>query len=558
MRGARGGIGLSRGVPLSLLTAGAVGLGLLAWREASRATRTEAILMHDYASFIADKFVRASAAEYARATGMYGNLGGDRGGAPFALLQQHARALEAGRPSVLPDPGGGIARYLFEYDARDRRLSFSGKRPGPEEARRLRATLADFAPRCGADELVPVGRLRAPPQEGARDVAWSALLQTDERAAVRRVLGFRAAEENTARTLFARLASQPIECDCPSNVIPASLASVGSTNEAAWFVLRDAGGTSVFQSEPPYPDAPAVRQALSPDMPFPGWTVEVAVNPAVVRPMLPNGGRGAPLPAFALVAGVVVSSGVLAFLALHRDRELWRARQDFVSNVTHELKTPLARIRLFNELLLADRQEDADRRSHYRTVIDRDCRRLTLLVERVLDFSRSERGSRRFRKEAVDLRRLVSEAIEGVAAEPGRVASRLEPLPPLYGDAQALEQVVLNLLDNALKYSPDDRPVEVSLTLDRGSARLCVRDEGCGIPPSERRRIFDEFYRVESGDAQRAAGSGLGLALVRRAVAAHGGRVEVESEAGRGSAFVVTLPLPAAGVPGAAASRLPA
>jgi two-component system phosphate regulon sensor histidine kinase PhoR len=302
-----------------------------------------------------------------------------------------------------------------------------------------------------------------------------------------------------------------------------------------------------------------VRQALSPDTPFVGWTVEVAVNPTVVRPLLPNGGRGAPWTVLALMAAVVLSSGLLAFLALHRDRQLWRTRQDFVSNVTHELKTPLARIRLFNELLLADRQEDAGRRSYYRGVIDRECRRLTLLVERVLDFSRSEHAAHRPRREALDLRRVVEDAIQGLGGEPGRVVCRLEPVPPVMGDAHALGQVVLNLVDNALKYSPDDQPVEVSLRADAGAVKLLVRDHGCGIPQAERERIFEDFYRVESGDAQRASGSGLGLALVRRAVAAHGGRVDVASEVGRGSAFSVSLPLPAAvAATTPAPSRLPA
>lgn len=553
------GIWLARGVPIALLTAGALGLGLFAWREAARAARTEEVLMHDYASFVADRFVRAAAVEYARASGMSGTLRGDRADAPFAVLQHHARALAAGRRSALPEPAHEIVRYFFEYDARRGSLAFSGRAPGPEEARRLRAALGSFIHSCGASELVPLGRFTAAPLPGRRELAWSVLLQTDERAALRRMLGFRAAEEFAARTLLAPLASQPIQCECPSNVIPASLASAGTTNQAASFVLRDAAGEIVARSQPPYPDAPAVRQALSPETPFPGWTVEVAVNPAVVRPLLPGGEGGAPWPALVLMAGVVVSSGLLAFLALHRDRQLWRARQDFVANVTHELKTPLARIRLFNELLLADRQEDAAKRSHYRTMIDRECRRLTQLIERVLDFSRGERGGRRYRREAVDLQRVVGEAVEALAARPGRVVlSGPDALPPLVGDAQALQQVVLNLLDNALKYSPEDRSVEVGLTLERFAVKLWVRDRGCGIPASECRRIFDEFYRVESGDTQRAAGSGLGLALVRRAVAAHGGRIDVESEPGRGSTFVVTLPLASPEAAGPAPARQPA
>jgi signal transduction histidine kinase len=546
-----------RALATALLVAGAGGLGVFGWREADRATRTQAILMRDYASFIADRFVRAAASAYARASGLNGAPPGAEGDAAFAVLQHHARVLEAGRAAALPVPTSSLARYFFAYEAARRKLEFAGAAPLRGEADRLKTTLEEHAPACGANQLVALGRLRAAPQRGADDIAWSVVLQTDQRGALRRAVGFRAAEQTVAQTLFAPLASQPIECDCPSNVIPASLASAGATNRAASFVLRDAAGRVVFRSEPAYPDATPVTQPLSSETPFPGWTLEVAVNPAVVRPLLPNGGEGAPAGLLALMAAAVLGSGLLAFFALHRDRQLWRARQDFVSNVTHELKTPLARIRLFNELLLADRQEDAEKRGHYRTVIDRECRRLTLLVERVLDFSRSERGGRRLQKEPVDLRRVVEEAIESLAADPSRVVTELRPVPMLAGDAQALQQVVSNLLDNALKYSPEDRPVAVSLMAGDAVVTLRVRDQGCGIPASERERIFDEFYRVESGDTQRASGTGLGLALVRRAVAAHGGRIEVESEVGRGSAFTVTLPLSlSGGVP--APSRLPA
>jgi signal transduction histidine kinase len=464
---------------------------------------------------------------------------------PFAVLQQHARALDAGRAPILPSPEVALFSYLFYYEARDGSLRYGGAPPSPEEEGRLRAALADFSPACGESQLVPIGRLRAPGVPGGDELAWSVLLQTDEQGAVRRVFGLRVDERALAKELFAPLTTQPIDCDCPGNVVPASLASAGATHRAASFVLRDAADRVVLRSEPQYEDVPAARQALSPETPFPGWTVEVSVNPAVVRPLLPYGGRGAPWPVLATMGAVVLSSGLLALVALRRDRQLWRARQDFVSNVTHELKTPLARVRLFNELLLADRQEDGEKRAHYRRVIDRECRRLTLLLDRVLDFARSERGTFRYQKAATDLREVVRDAIETVqaSAEPSRVVARLDPVPAVWADAAALQQVVLNLLDNALKYSPGDRPVEITLSAEPHAVRLTVRDQGCGIPEWERERIFDAYYRVEAGDAQSTSGSGLGLALVRRAVEAHQGRIELQSEVGRGSVFSVVLPL---------------
>jgi signal transduction histidine kinase len=172
-----------------------------------------------------------------------------------------------------------------------------------------------------------------------------------------------------------------------------------------------------------------------------------------------------------------------------------------------------------------------------------------LLLENILDFSRYERSARKLTREQLDLRRVTEDALEAfrAASDPSRFSVKvtLEEVPLILGDAAALQQVIINLLDNAVKYSPVGSSVEVTLKAVGKAARLSVRDHGCGIPGGEQAKIFQEFYRVENDDSKSAAGAGLGLALVKRTIQAHAGSVRVESEVGMGSSFVVDLPLAA-------------
>jgi two-component system sensor histidine kinase SenX3 len=294
-----------------------------------------------------------------------------------------------------------------------------------------------------------------------------------------------------------------------------------------------------------YDNASRVRRGLSNNIPFAGWTVEVAVDPGAVRPLLPYGGRDPSWLLLIVLGAVVVGSGALAATSLRRSAALVELRQAFIANVSHELKTPLARIRLLNELMLNGRQSDPERSSRYRRVIDRECRRLGFLVDNVLDFSRLEQTSRRADKAPVDLRSLTEETLESFRAAsaeaPLSLSARLESVPAVLGDPAALSQVLINLLDNAVKYSRPGAPIEVVLTSRAPYVELAISDHGCGIPAEEQDRIFEAFYRAD-GVQNRVAGSGLGLALVWQAVTDHGGRVSCESVMDRGSTFVVRLP----------------
>jgi signal transduction histidine kinase len=236
---------------------------------------------------------------------------------------------------------------------------------------------------------------------------------------------------------------------------------------------------------------------------------------------------------------------VLTYRGVRRESELAQLKSDFASNVSHELKTPLTSIRMYAEMLqhgIAATPEDRDR---YHGVIIRESERLGRLIANVLDFSRVERGTRSYDLRSEDLESLTREAVETFTrlSETDRVKVRLQrgdgPLPPVTADREAAIQCILNLLDNAAKYSQGQPQIDVDLRGGRGEAAVVVRDQGIGIPPAEHKHIFDDFYRAPGARTAGVEGTGLGLALVRRHMAALGGRVEVESAAGKGSTFTL-------------------
>ncbi|MBI4617698.1 MAG: HAMP domain-containing histidine kinase [Planctomycetes bacterium] len=178
---------------------------------------------------------------------------------------------------------------------------------------------------------------------------------------------------------------------------------------------------------------------------------------------------------------------------------------------------------------------------------------LSRLIQRILDFSRMEEGTKAFRFQPVRLADVLARAIEPFRAPPGPSRSGLAglavsldvpaDLPPIVADPQALEEVLWNLLSNAKKYSPDGGEVEVSARAASGECRIAVRDRGIGIPARFREKIFEKFFRIEDDRTVAVEGTGLGLAIVRHIVRAHRGRVEVESVPGEGSTFTVVLPV---------------
>jgi hypothetical protein len=257
-----------------------------------------------------------------------------------------------------------------------------------------------------------------------------------------------------------------------------------------------------------------------------------------------------------LLAGVVGVAGIglwqtrRAFL---RQLALNEEKTNFVSAVSHELRSPLASLRLLSEALAEGRAEDPAKRREYAAFLVQETRRLGTLVENVLDFSRIEQGRKEYVPEPIHLPRLVRETVRILApvAADRDADLRVEVTPEGEGfevsaDAAAVQQALLNLVDNALKHAPAGSAVEVRLERGTDPKRpvlLSVRDAGPGIPAEDHERIFERFYRRGSELRRETQGVGLGLAIVRHVVEGHGGRVWVESEPGRGAVFCVELPV---------------
>ena len=272
----------------------------------------------------------------------------------------------------------------------------------------------------------------------------------------------------------------------------------------------------------------------------------VAVRPEVADALVIGGLPRSRLPLLGVTLAVTLALGVVAVMQLRRQAELVRLRGDFVSGVSHELRTPLAQIQLFADLLAAPWLPEHERANSVR-VIGEESRRLSYLVGNVLRFSGAERGAARVRPLRQEIVPLLEGAVQAFAplARASGTAVRFTGGPAITApvDADALRQVLLNLLDNALKYGPPGGEVRLSVEMaDGGTMRIHVDDDGPGIPPAERGRIWQPFYRLDRDARSAAGGSGIGLSVVRELVEGHGGKVEVTEAPGGGARFTVELP----------------
>jgi two-component system phosphate regulon sensor histidine kinase PhoR len=227
---------------------------------------------------------------------------------------------------------------------------------------------------------------------------------------------------------------------------------------------------------------------------------------------------------------------------------LERTRRDFVGNVSHELRTPLAAVKAYAETLASGGPEDEAGRAEFVREIERNADRMTRLVDDLLALSALESGARAPAKEPVSLMRVTGEVVAALKplAEKKRIVLRVVPfsdVPDVPADRGQLKHVLSNLIDNAVKYTPEAGVVTVRAGVEKGHARVFVEDNGGGIPAEHLSRVFERFYRVDTSRSREMGGTGLGLAIVKHIVEAHGGQVRAESEPGKGAAFSFTLPL---------------
>lgn len=259
-------------------------------------------------------------------------------------------------------------------------------------------------------------------------------------------------------------------------------------------------------------------------------------------------------PLLIVLSTTIIAVGLgIVWLVILAERKASRLKSDFIANVSHELKTPLSLIRMFGEMVATGRHKGENAAREYGEIITRESERLSHLIDNVLDFARLERGKASYHFAEADLADVVERALDvcryRLEKEKLKLRTLVEPaLPPVRMDENAMTLLILNLVDNAIKYGTEGGQVDVSLQRTPGGVVLGVRDYGPGIAREEHGRIFERFYRAQSARDRNVRGSGIGLALVKYIAEAHGGRATVESpvpgDARPGALFRVFLPAP--------------
>jgi two-component system phosphate regulon sensor histidine kinase PhoR len=250
-----------------------------------------------------------------------------------------------------------------------------------------------------------------------------------------------------------------------------------------------------------------------------------------------------------LLMDVVLLAGAwLVYTSIRREMELVRIKSDFVSNVSHELRTPLALIRMFGETLEMGRVKSDEKKQEYYGTIVKESERLTRLVNNILDFSKMEAGKKQYNFQKVDINAIISSVMntysyhlysEGFLP----VLELSSSLPQIKADSEAVTEAIINLIDNAIKFSETEKFLRLRTFVRDSIVAVEVEDHGVGIAQEHKKRIFDTFYRVGAALVHNTKGTGLGLSLVKHIMDAHGGLVNVDSVVGKGSTFRLLFPL---------------
>ncbi|MFL6244490.1 MAG: sensor histidine kinase [Thermoanaerobaculia bacterium] len=321
-------------------------------------------------------------------------------------------------------------------------------------------------------------------------------------------------------------------------LLPESLAQGRIGNDVIAARATDAKGRVLF----------ATKQRIDPGMSIVhradagllrGMTIETSLARDAAE-LIVAGGMTRQPPIYVALLAVSVVLLITAILQIGRERALARMRADFVAGVSHELRTPLTQIRMFVETLRLDRIRSEEERQRSLAIIDQEARRLSQLVENVLQFSRGERGVLRIVPRLADVGAIVSDAVESFRSR-ANIETSIEPDTMATVDEDAIRQIVLNLLDNAVKYGPETQTIRVEVARVDDVIRIAVDDEGPGIPFRQRKRVWRRYVRLDRERTRAIAGAGIGLAIVRELAALHGGRAWCEAGSRGGARFIVEL-----------------
>ncbi len=523
--------------PLVLVLAVTLGLtGFLAYEawDAAHRRRWDAVrTLHEYAAFAAWEInISVKEALYAQLIWLFSPVN-PAAPQPAGTALPGADALASTlKPAYRCEPDAPPSS--FRVDLRDGSLQTSGPGIDPTFAAWIRDT-------------VPVhARLRH-----ARDATFSGVWgQID---GTRRGIVFTVKWDDAGRQLaaygtefcLARLGRSSIEkVLATGHVLPPNLTQGRSNDSLFSVVVRDDLGATLATSKSHYESRYRGGHFLDG---FGGIRTEVTFRPDVAELVFPEGLPRSNLPLVLASIALALTLMVVGALQLRREAELQRLRTDFIASVSHELRTPLAQLRMFAETLLLGRVRSDAERDRSLAIIDQEARRLSHLVENILQFSRAERRSLALARQRQPLAPLLRETVEMfqpmARARQVQVTVALSETAEAPVDADALRQIVVNLLDNAVKYGPTGQVILVALRESGASVLLSVEDEGPGIPLTDRQRIWKAFQRLERDVNSAVAGSGIGLAVVCELVMAHGGRAWVETPAsGKGARFVIELP----------------
>jgi len=307
-------------------------------------------------------------------------------------------------------------------------------------------------------------------------------------------------------------------------------------------VFRTSNGDRVFASEEGPGANPEQRRQLwlFPDLAvgirLKGETIQQVARSRVSRDIM-----------ILVVLDAVLLSGVwVVFRSVRREMEFVRLKSDFVSNVSHDLRTPLALIRMYAETLELGRLVGEEKKQEYYSTIVRETERLSRLVNNLLNFSRMEAGRRPYTFLPLDLNAVVRGVLDSFSPHLGSegfspIVDLDSAIPAVRADMEAVQEALINILDNAVKYSGGEKYLRVATGIRMDDVYVEIEDHGPGIPPEYRERVFETFFRVPSSKTSGAKGSGLGLAIARHIMEAHGGRIDLSSTPGRGSTFTLAF-----------------
>lgn len=250
-----------------------------------------------------------------------------------------------------------------------------------------------------------------------------------------------------------------------------------------------------------------------------------------------------------LILIIILITGVyIVFKNIRKEMELAKIKSDFVSNVSHELRTPLALISMFAETLEMGRAASEEKKKEYYTIISKEATRLSRIVNKILSFSRIEAGRKEYHFSRVNINLLVEDVFKSYQFHLHNNGFKFsflpaDVVPEIEADGEAISEAIINLIDNAIKYSNDKKEISIITGVNQGVIFIEVKDKGVGISEENQKKIFEKFYRVSDGLIHNTKGTGLGLTLVKHIVEAHKGKIKVKSKLNEGSSFILSFPI---------------